>query len=61
LAPRARLLSFIALANADLVARIPLMLLLVSGLGLTPLLATATAMTLVFALRFLCVDRFLYR
>ncbi|MFI6700890.1 glycosyltransferase [Streptomyces sp. NPDC050509] len=59
--PRARLLSFIALANADLVARIPLMLLLVSGLGLTPLLATATAMTLVFVLRFLCVDRFLYR
>lgn len=59
--PRARLLSFVALANLDLVARIPLTLLLVSGFGLTPVPATALAMVFVFALRFLCVDRFLYR
>ncbi|MEV7868920.1 glycosyltransferase [Streptomyces sp. NPDC088124] len=59
--PRTRLLSFVALANADLVARIPLMMLFVSGFGLTPIPATALAMALVFTLRFLCVDRFLYR
>ncbi|MFF0221633.1 glycosyltransferase [Streptomyces sp. NPDC004629] len=56
-----RLLSFIALANADLVVRIPLMVLLVSGVGLTPVPATAIALCLVSLLRFLCVDRFLYR
>ncbi|MEU9456737.1 glycosyltransferase [Streptomyces sp. NPDC048277] len=55
-----RMLSFIALANADLVVRIPLMVLLVAGMGLTPVPATAIALSLVFALRFLCVDRFLY-
>jgi dolichol-phosphate mannosyltransferase len=57
----ARLWGFVALANADLLARIPLMLLLVSQAGLTPVAATALALPTVFVLRFLCVDRFLYR
>ncbi|WP_262371545.1 glycosyltransferase family 2 protein [Streptomyces sp. WAC01526] len=56
-----RLLGFAALANADLMVRIPLMVLLVSGFGFTPVPATAITLAVAFALRFLCVDRFLYR
>ncbi|MEV8553790.1 glycosyltransferase family 2 protein [Streptomyces glaucescens] len=58
---RTRFVGFAALANADLVIGLPVTVLLVSGLGLSPVPATATTLVLVFALRFLCVDRFLYR
>ncbi|MFI9626623.1 glycosyltransferase [Streptomyces sp. NPDC052042] len=61
LGPHTRLLGFIALANADLVARIPLTVLLVSSLSLTPVLATAITLVLGFTVRFLSIDRFLYR
>ncbi|MEV7815404.1 glycosyltransferase family 2 protein [Streptomyces flaveolus] len=56
-----RLLTFAAVGNADLVARIPLAALLIAGAGMTPLPATALGMTVVFTARFLVVDRWLYR
>ncbi|MGW8380629.1 glycosyltransferase [Streptomyces sp. ODS28] len=57
----ARLLGFAVVSNADLVGRIPLMALLVAGLRMPPTGATAMALVVVFAVRFLCVDRFIYR
>ncbi|MFI0979742.1 glycosyltransferase [Streptomyces sp. NPDC021093] len=56
----ARLLSFAAVGNADLLARIPLTALLVTTASLAPVAATALSMVLVFAGRFLVVDRWLY-
>ncbi|MFI9152166.1 GtrA family protein [Streptomyces sp. NPDC053367] len=56
-----RLLSFAAVGNADLVARIPLAALLMSTADMTAVPATALAMVLVFTARFLVVDRLLYR
>ncbi|MET8768196.1 GtrA family protein [Streptomyces sp. NPDC004658] len=56
-----RLLTFAAVGNADLVARIPLAALLIAGAGMTPLPATALSMAIVFTARFLVVDRWLYR
>ncbi|MFF7368001.1 MULTISPECIES: glycosyltransferase [Streptomyces] len=57
----ARLLTFAAVGNADLVARIPLAALLIAGGGMSPLPATALSMAIVFTARFLIVDRWLYR
>ncbi|MFE1441047.1 glycosyltransferase [Streptomyces sp. NPDC058739] len=57
----ARLLTFAAVGNADLVARIPLGALLMSSAGMAAVPATALAMALVFIARFLVVDRLLYR
>ncbi|MFJ4689994.1 glycosyltransferase [Streptomyces sp. NPDC088766] len=56
-----RLLTFAAVGNADLVARIPLAALLIGAAGMTALPATALAMAIVFTARFLVVDRWLYR
>ncbi|MFJ9720586.1 glycosyltransferase [Streptomyces sp. NPDC101213] len=56
-----RLLTFTAVGNADLVARIPLAALLIGAAGMTALPATALAMAIVFTARFLVVDRWLYR
>ena len=56
-----RMLNFAALGNADLVVRIPLLALLVTALGIPPVPATALSLVVVFALRFVIVDRFLYR
>jgi dolichol-phosphate mannosyltransferase len=56
-----RMLGFAALGNADLVARIPLLALLVTVAGIPPVPATALSLGLVFALRFVIVDRVLYR
>ncbi|MGW7411204.1 glycosyltransferase [Streptomyces sp. NPDC054863] len=57
----ARLLSFAVVGNADLLARIPLAALLVTTASLAPVPATALSMVIVFAGRFLVVDRWLYR
>ncbi|GAB2983822.1 hypothetical protein GCM10023080_057160 [Streptomyces pseudoechinosporeus] len=56
-----RLLTFAAVGNADLVARIPLTALLIATAGMTALPATALSMAIVFTARFLVVDRWLYR
>lgn len=56
-----RLLTFAAVGNADLVARLPLAALFISWGGLAPVPATAVSMVAVFAGRFLLVDRWLYR
>jgi dolichol-phosphate mannosyltransferase len=56
-----RLLSFAAVGNADLVARIPLAALFISAAGMAALPATALAMAIVFTARFLVVDRWVYR
>ncbi|MFJ6982130.1 MULTISPECIES: glycosyltransferase [unclassified Streptomyces] len=56
-----RLLTFAAVGNADLVARIPLAALFIGAGGMTALPATALAMVIVFTARFLVVDRWLYR
>ncbi|GKQ41014.1 glycosyltransferase family 2 protein [Streptomyces sp. A012304] len=55
-----RLLSFAAVGNIDLVARIPLAALFIGAGGMTALPATALAMVIVFTARFLVVDRWLY-
>jgi dolichol-phosphate mannosyltransferase len=55
-----RFLNFAVLGNVDLVARIPLLALLVTTLGIGPVTATAISLVLVFALRYLIVDRLLY-
>jgi len=57
----ARLLFFAALGNADLLLRIPLIIVCVNWFGLTPVPATAISLAVVFALRFLALDRLLYR
>lgn len=57
----ARLTGFALLGNADLIARIPLTMLLVSTFGLSPLPATALSLVAVFFLRFLLVDKLVYR
>lgn len=59
--PAARLLGFAALSNADLVARIPLMMLFVEQAGMPPVPATALSLVVVFVLRFLLVDGLVYR
>ncbi|MET8563909.1 hypothetical protein ABZV75_26320 [Streptomyces flaveolus] len=51
-----RLLTFVALGNADPVTRIPLAAVLIAGAGMTPLPATALGMAVVFTARFLAVD-----
>ncbi|MGW7052576.1 glycosyltransferase [Streptomyces sp. NPDC054887] len=56
-----RLLTFAAVGNADLVARLPLAALFIAYGGLAPVPATAAGMVVVFAGRFLLVDRWLYR
>ncbi|MET9511630.1 glycosyltransferase family 2 protein [Streptomyces flavidovirens] len=56
-----RLLTFAAVGNADLVARLPLAALIITWGGLAPVPATAVSMVVVFAGRFLLVDRWLYR
>ncbi|MFE0449767.1 glycosyltransferase [Streptomyces sp. NPDC058914] len=56
-----RLLSFAAVGNADLIARIPLAALFISAAGMAALPATALAMAIVFTARFLVVDRWVYR
>ncbi|MGW9041034.1 glycosyltransferase [Streptomyces lydicus] len=56
-----RLLGFAALSNADLVARIPLMMLLVERAGIGPVPATVVSLVVVFLARFLLVDTLIYR
>ncbi|WP_274561644.1 glycosyltransferase [Streptomyces spiramyceticus] len=56
-----RLLTFAAVGNADLVARLPLAALIIGWAGIAPVPATAISMVVVFAGRFLVVDRWLYR
>ncbi|UKY51826.1 glycosyltransferase [Streptomyces inhibens] len=56
-----RLLGFAALSNADLLARIPLMMLFVEQAGMGPVPATVISLVVVFALRFLLVDTLIYR
>lgn len=55
-----RLLTFAAVGNIDLVARIPLAALFIGAGGMSALPATALAMVIVFTARFLVVDRWLY-
>ncbi|MET7937697.1 glycosyltransferase family 2 protein [Streptomyces sp. NPDC005322] len=57
----ARLTGFALLGNADLIARIPLTMVLVSTFGLSALPATALSLVAVFTLRFLLVDKLVYR
>ncbi|MET7761621.1 glycosyltransferase family 2 protein [Streptomyces sp. NPDC005336] len=57
----ARLTGFALLGNADLIARIPLMMVLVSAFGLSALPATAIGLVAGFTLRFLLVDKLVYR
>ncbi len=56
-----RLMGFAALSNTDLLARLPLMVLLVerAGIGLVP--ATVVSLVVVFLFRFLLVDVLIYR
>ncbi|MEV7376937.1 glycosyltransferase family 2 protein [Streptomyces lydicus] len=56
-----RLLGFAALSNADLLARIPLMMLLVEQAGIGPVPATVVSLVVVFLVRFLLVDTLIYR
>ncbi|GAA2446637.1 glycosyltransferase family 2 protein [Streptomyces glaucus] len=56
-----RLLTFAAVGNVDLVARIPLAALLIAAAGMSVLPATALSMAVVFTARFLVVDRWVYR
>ncbi|GGZ26480.1 dolichol monophosphate mannose synthase [Streptomyces inusitatus] len=56
-----RLLGFAVLSNADLLARIPLMMLLVERAGLGPVTATVISLVVVFVVRFLLVDTLVYR
>lgn len=56
-----RLLGFAALSNADLLARIPLMMLLVEQARMGPVPATVVSLVVVFLVRFLLVDRLIYR
>ncbi|AOP50590.1 glycosyltransferase [Streptomyces lydicus] len=56
-----RLLGFAALSNADLLARIPLMMLLVEQAGIGPVPATVISLVVVFLVRFLLVDTLIYR
>lgn len=56
-----RLLGFAALSNADLLARIPLMMLLVEQAGIGPVPATVVSLVVVFLARFLLVDTLIYR
>ncbi|MGW2919208.1 glycosyltransferase [Streptomyces angustmyceticus] len=56
-----RLLGFAALSNADLLARIPLMMLLVERGGIGPVPATVVSLVVVFLVRFLLVDTLIYR
>ncbi|HCA87640.1 MAG TPA: dolichol-phosphate mannosyltransferase [Streptomyces sp.] len=57
----ARLLGFAALANADMLLRLPLTVFLVSGAALAPVPATAVALLPTFLVRFLLLERVLYR
>lgn len=55
-----RLARFLALNNADLVLRIPLLALLVRDAHLTVLTGTVITLVLASAVRFVVTDRFLY-
>lgn len=55
-----RSLRFAALANADLVLRIPLIALLVGVWGMAVLPATALALLLTFVLRFAATEALVY-
>jgi dolichol-phosphate mannosyltransferase len=55
-----RLLSFFALNNVDLVARLPLLALLVERGGIAVVPATAVTLLGAFVLRFLITDRLIY-
>lgn len=55
-----RLGQFVVLGNVDLVARIPLLALLVGDLGLGYLSGTAVTLLVMFAVRFLVLDRLVY-
>ena len=52
--------KFLALANADMIARIPLLGLLVTYLHVDVLLATAITLVAAFGVRFVVTDRFIY-
>ncbi|WP_344139532.1 glycosyltransferase family 2 protein [Luedemannella flava] len=56
----ARLGQFAVLGNVDLVARIPLLALLVGELGLGYLSGTAVTLLVMFAIRFFVLDRLVY-
>jgi hypothetical protein len=49
------------LANADLIARIPLLGLLVTYIRVNVLLATAITLVVAFGARFIVTDRFIYQ
>ncbi|MGD9525526.1 glycosyltransferase [Pseudonocardia sp.] len=55
-----RLLSFLALNNVDLIARLPLLALLVERGGMAVVPATAATLLVAFVLRFLITDRLIY-
>ena len=55
-----RLGKFLALANADLIGRIPLLGLLVTHARMNVLVATAVTLIISFTLRFAVTDRFIY-
>jgi putative flippase GtrA len=49
------------LANADMIARIPLLGLLVTYTRMNVLLATALTLIAAFSVRFVVTDRFIYQ
>lgn len=55
-----RAAAFFAISNVDLVLRLPLLALLVDHASVHVLTATVTSILVVFAFRFLLVDRILY-
>ena len=52
--------KFLLLANADLIARIPLLAFLVAYAGMNVLLATVTTLVVSFTVRFIVTDRLIY-
>jgi dolichol-phosphate mannosyltransferase len=57
----ARLTNFFVIGNADLLLRIPLLALLVDGAHLGVLVANLVTLLVSFAVRFLLLDKVIYR
>jgi dolichol-phosphate mannosyltransferase len=59
--PLVRLVSFFTVNNSTLLLRVPLLALLTSGLHINYLISNAITLLLLFALRFLLSDRFIWK
>lgn len=58
---RSRVLQFFAFNNIETLLRLPFLVLLVSGLGMFPVLAQGLTLAVAFLLRFFFVSRVVYR